>query len=163
MKSVTSLCVRDKKVFVRVDYNLPMDKDGNITDDNRIVATLDLIEYLIGQGAKIILASHLGRPKGGRDESLSLAPAARCLAERLGRDVAFVRDCIGPEVEQNVSQLKSGDILMLENLRFYSQEKKNDPEFAKKTGRALRYLCEQRVCGIPSGSGLGHRDYPVCR
>ncbi len=141
MKSVKDIAVESKKIFVRVDYNLPMDDQGNITDDNRIRQTLDLIHYLTARHAKIILASHLGRPKGRYDERLSLAPAAACLSEILGQKVLFVKDCVGPEVEQQIKQMKNGDILMLENLRFHPEEKSNDPEFAKK----LASLCDVYV------------------
>jgi len=138
MKSVRDIDVQGKKVFVRVDYNLPMDEEGNITDDNRIRATLDLIEYLIAQNARIILASHLGRPDGIKDEKFSLLPAARRLAEILDRKVLFAEDCIGEKVEHQVASLGKGQILMLENLRFHKGEKKNDPVFAKK----LADLCD---------------------
>ncbi len=151
MKSVKDIAVTDKRVFVRVDYNLPMDDQGNITDDNRILATLDMIRYLLDKGAKIILASHLGRPKDGRDDKFSLLPAASRLSELLSTEVQFVGDCIGPEVEARVAALKSGQILMLENLRFHSGEKKNDPAFA----RALAGLCDVY---INNAFSVSHRD-----
>ena len=138
MKSVRDIDVEGKRVFVRVDYNLPMDEQLNITDDNRIRATLDLIEYLMAHNAKIILASHLGRPDGVRDKKFSLLPAALRLAEILDRKVLFVDDCIGEAVEQKVNELKDGQILLLENLRFHTEEKKNDLAFAKK----LADLCD---------------------
>ena len=151
MRSVKDLQVEGKKIFVRVDYNLPMDEDGNITDDNRIVATLDLIKYLVENQAKVILASHLGRPKNGPEAKFSLAPAARRLSELLGQDVAFAPDCIGPEVAALVDGLKGGDILLLENLRFHGEEKKNDPEFAK----SLASLCD---IYINNAFAVSHRD-----
>ena len=141
MKSVRDINVQGKKVFVRVDYNLPMDEKLNITDDNRIRATLDLIEYLITQNARIILASHLGRPDGVKDEKFSLLPAAKRLAEILDRKVLFADDCIGEKVEHQISHLGEGQILMLENLRFHKGEKKNDLVFAKK----LAGLCDVYV------------------
>ena len=141
MKSVRDIDVQGKRVFVRVDYNLPMDEEGNITDDNRIRATLDLIEYLIAQNARIILASHLGRPDGVKDEKFSLLPAARRLGEILDRKVLFADDCIGEKVERKVASLGEGQILMLENLRFHKGEKKNDPVFAKN----LADLCDVYV------------------
>jgi phosphoglycerate kinase len=141
MKSVRDIDVQGKRVFVRVDYNLPMDEELNITDDNRIRATLDLIEYLIAQNARIILASHLGRPDGMNDKKFSLLPAALRLAEILDRKVLFADDCIGEKVEHQVASIGEGHILMLENLRFHKGEKKNDPGFAKK----LADLCDVYV------------------
>ncbi len=138
MKSVRDIDVQGKKVFVRVDYNLPMDDECNITDDNRILATLDLIEYLFAHKAKIILASHLGRPDGVKDKKFSLLPVARHLAGILNRRVLFVDDCIGEKVEHQVNALEDGQILLLENLRFYDEEKKNNLGFAKK----LADLCD---------------------
>ena len=151
MKSVKEMSVESKRVFVRMDYNLPMDDQGNITDDNRIQQTLDLIHYLMARHAKIILASHMGRPKGGVDERLRLGPAAAHLSGILGKKVGFVKDCIGPEVEQQISTMKNGDILMLENLRFYPEEKSNDPGFAKK----LASLCDIYV---NNAFAVSHRD-----
>ncbi len=151
MKSVRDVDVEGKRVFVRVDYNLPMDEQLNITDDNRIRATLDLIEYLMAHNAKIILASHLGRPDGVRDKKFSLLPAARRLAEILDQKVLFVDDCIGEAVEQKVNELKDGQILLLENLRFHTGEKKNDLAFAKK----LADLCDVYV---NDAFAVSHRD-----
>ncbi|MCP3941139.1 MAG: phosphoglycerate kinase [Desulfobacteraceae bacterium] len=151
MKSVRDIDVQGKKVFVRVDYNLPMDEKLNITDDNRIRATLDLIEYLSTRKAKIILASHMGRPNGIKDDRFSLLPAAQCLAGLLGRKVLFVDDCIGKDVEQQVADLEDGQILLLENLRFYNEEKKNDLNFAKK----LADLCDVY---INNAFAVSHRD-----
>ena len=138
MKSVKDIGVQGKKVFVRVDYNLPMDDGLNITDDNRIRATPDLIEYLLAHEAKIILASHMGRPDGVKNKKFSLLPAAQRLAEILNRRVLFADDCIGEKVESRVAGLREGQILMLENLRFHNEEKKNDLSFAKK----LAGLCD---------------------
>lgn len=138
MKSVKDLEMYGKRVLVRVDYNLPMDENSIITDDNRIKATLPLIEYLMEKGAKIILASHMGRPGGKRVAHLSLAPAAIRLAELLNREVGFVEECIGGEVQKKVAGLCNGDIVLLENLRFHKGEKANDPEFAKE----LASLCD---------------------
>ena len=151
MKSVKDIEVNDKRVFVRVDYNLPMDDQGHITDDNRILATLDMIEYLREKGARIILASHLGRPDGKADGRFSLKPAARRLSELLKTGVQFVEDCIGPEVEARTAALEKGQILMLENLRFHKGEKKNDSEFAK----ALASLCDVYV---NNAFAVSHRD-----
>jgi phosphoglycerate kinase len=133
--TVRDLDVRGKRVFVRVDFNVPMeDKDGQmvVTDVNRIQATIPTLDLLVQAGAKIILASHLGRPNGKREPSMSLRPVAAKLAEMLGRAVAFVDDCIGDKVAQTAGALKAGDILVLENVRFYPEEEANDPAFAAK-------------------------------
>lgn len=123
---------RGKKILVRVDYNVPQDDKQNITDDTRIKASLPTIKYLIDGGAKIILVSHLGRPKSGPDDKLRMGPVAKDLSKLIGKPVQYVKDCIGPEVQGAVSKLNDGDILLLENVRFYKEEEKNDPEFAKK-------------------------------
>ena len=151
MKSVRDFSIEGKRVFLRVDYNLPMDDQGKITDDNRILATLDMIRYLRENKARVILASHLGRPNGVRDDKFSLLPVARRLSELLSTEVQFVADCIGPEVEARAAALECGQILMLENLRFYNGEKKNDPEFA----RALAGLCD---IYINNAFSVSHRD-----
>ena len=151
VKSVRDINVLNKKVLVRVDYNLPMDEALNITDDNRIKATLPLIEYLKANGACIILISHMGRPKGVYVQELSLAPAALCLSRLLNQKVGFIDDCIGEKVERRVETLEQGEILLLENLRFHNQEKSNDPEFAKK----LASLCDVYV---NDAFAVSHRD-----
>jgi phosphoglycerate kinase len=136
--TVKDLNVSGKRVFMRVDYNVPMEeKDGQmvITDATRIVATLPTLRLLIGQGAKLILTAHLGRPKGKREPSMSLRPVAVKLEELLGRPVAFADDCIGPKVEQAVSVMKPGDVLLLENVRYYKEEEANDPAFAEKLAK----------------------------
>lgn len=130
--TVNDLEVSGKRVFVRVDFNVPMDSDLNITDDRRIVAALPTINRLIEKGAKVILASHFGRPKGKRVESMSLKPVAVRLSELLGKPVKMLNDCVGPEVEQEIAAMANGDVAVLENLRFYAEEEANDPEFAKK-------------------------------
>ena len=131
VKTVDDLDLSGKKVFVRVDFNVPLDADGSVTDDTRIKAALPTIKKLYEQDAKIILASHLGRPKGERVESMSLAPVAPVLSERLGLPVLFLNDCIGSEVEQAINGLQGGQIVLLENLRFHKGETENDPQFAK--------------------------------
>ena len=151
MKSVRDLDVQGKRVFVRVDYNLPMDEQLNITDDNRISATLDMIDYLVARKAKIILASHMGRPKGVKDDRLSLKPAAQRLAQLLNQPVSFADDCIGEKVELQIADLGDGQILLLENLRFHAEEKKNDLAFAKK----LADLCDIYV---NNAFAVSHRD-----
>jgi phosphoglycerate kinase len=136
--TVRDLNVRGKRVFIRVDYNVPLEeKDGQmvITDATRIVETLPTLRLLIGQGAKLILAAHLGRPKGKREPSMSLRPVAVKLADLLGCPVAFADDCIGPKVEQTVGVMKPGDVLLLENVRYYKEEEANDPAFAEKLAK----------------------------
>ena len=129
-KTIRDINVKNKRVLVRVDFNVPLD-NGRVTDDTRIVASLPTIKYLVEQGAKVILCSHLGRPKG-KDQKLSLRPVATRLQELLGKPVTFVSDCIGQPVERVVEGMNAGDVVLLENLRFYAEEEKNDPEFAKK-------------------------------
>lgn len=141
--------VANKTVLVRVDFNVPM-KDGAITNDKRIRGAIPTIEYLLEQGAKIVLASHMGRPKGQVKEELSLAPVAKRLEELLGKPVAFVKDSIGPEVESAVKGLQAGQILLLENLRFHLGEEKNDPAFAK----ALASLAD---VAVNDAFGVSHR------
>jgi len=123
---------RNQRVLVRVDYNVPLDDNGAITDDKRIKATVPTLDYLVKGGAKIILCSHLGRPKGKPDPKQSLRAVAQRLAEILGRPVAFVDDCIGDKVDKTIGIMQPGDIVLLENLRFHVQEEKNDPAFAEK-------------------------------
>src|SRR3989441_10324504 len=136
--TVKDLDVRGKRVLVRVDYNVPMEeKDGRmvINDDTRIQETLPTLELLIEKGARIILASHLGRPNGRRDPSMSLRPVAARLADLIQRPVAFVDDCTGEKVEKTANALRPGDVLLLENVRFYEEEEANDPAFAEKLAR----------------------------
>jgi phosphoglycerate kinase len=130
--SVRDLAVRSKRVLVRVDFNVPLDDKGNVTDDTRIRAALPTIEYLWQNGARVILCSHLGRPKGRPDPKQSLRPVTQILAELTHRPVAFVDNCIGDKVTKTVGIMKEGDILLLENLRFHAEEEKNDPEFARQ-------------------------------
>jgi phosphoglycerate kinase len=133
-KTLASLSAADlfgKRAFVRVDFNVPVDDAGNITDDTRIRAALPTIKDLVQKGAKVILASHFGRPKGV-DEKLRLTPVAKRLSELLGQEVIKTNDCIGEEVAAKVAALQNGQVLLLENVRFYKEEEQNDPEFAKK-------------------------------
>src|SRR5258707_8220452 len=133
--TIKDLNVRAKRVFVRVDFNVPLEeKDGQmvITDATRIVETLPTLRLLVEQGGKLVLAAHLGRPKGKREPSLSLRPIAAKLADLLGCPVAFVDDCVGVKVEKTIGVMKPGDVLLLENVRFYAEEEANDPAFAEK-------------------------------
>jgi phosphoglycerate kinase len=128
-KTVRDLQAQGKRVLVRCDFNVPLE-NGAITDDNRIVASLPTIQHLAKQGARVILCSHLGRPKGGPDPSASLAPVAARLTELLGQNVPLLPDCIGEEVAAAVAKMSDGDVVLLENVRFYAEEEKNDPTFA---------------------------------
>lgn len=133
--TIRDIDVTGKRVFVRVDFNVPMDKSGKITNDTRIREALLTINYLREKGAKVILASHLGRPKGKVNPEFSLAPAALRLSELLGAEVLMAPACTGPEVENMVAKLKAGDVLMLENVRFHAEEETNDPVFAEQLAR----------------------------
>lgn len=138
MQYIDQIDLNNKRVFIRVDFNVPMDEGGNITDDTRIRAHLPTIKYALEKGAKVIIGSHLGRPKGKRSEAFSLKACAKRLSELLVRDVLFLDDCIGEKVAKAVSEMKKGDVILLENLRFHEGEEKNDPEFAKE----LAKLCD---------------------
>ena len=132
--SVSDLDMRGRRVFVRVDYNVPLSRQGNppsITDDRRIVASLPTLNMILERGGSVVAASHLGRPKGKPAREYSLAPVARRLAELLGREVLFASDCVGEEAEQLAAALTPGGVLLLENLRFHPEEEKNDAAFAK--------------------------------
>jgi triosephosphate isomerase len=131
-KTVKDIDVKGKRVLVRVDFNVPQDENGNITDDRRIKAALPTIQYLLDQGAKVILVSHLGRPKGTFNDKFRMNPVADRLAELLGKPVKKLDDVIGPAVESAVNAMQSGDVILLENVRFYKEEEANDQDFAKK-------------------------------
>lgn len=153
--TVRDVDVRGKRVFVRVDFNVPMEeKDGRmvVTDETRIKETLPTINLLIEKGARIILASHLGRPKGKREPSMSLQPVAAKLSELLGRPVYFVDDCIGPKVAEAVGKLRDGDVLVLENVRFYAEEEANDLAFSTK-------LAEVADLYVNDAFGSAHRAH----
>jgi len=149
--SISDVDVAGKRVFMRVDFNVPM-ADGKITDDTRIEAALPSIRHVIDKGGRLILASHLGRPKGKPEPKYSLKPAAVRLSELIGKPVQFAPDCVGPEVERLASNLKNGEILLLENLRFHAEEEKNDPAFAKQ----LAALCDVYV---NDAFGAAHRAH----
>ena len=131
-KTIEDIDVRGKKVIARVDFNVPLDENRNITDDKRIVGALPTIRYLVDNGAKTILVSHLGRPKNGPEEKFSMKPTAARLSELLGKPVIMAADVIGPDAKAKAAALKEGEVLMLENVRFHKEEEKNDPAFAKE-------------------------------
>ena len=134
-KTIRDIDLNAKKVIMRVDFNVPLDENQNITDDTRIEAALPSIKYILEKGASLILMSHLGRPKGEVKSKLSLAPISKRLGEKLGIDVAMAPDCIGDEVESLASKLSPGQVLLLENLRFHSEETKNDPDFSDQLAK----------------------------
>ena len=131
LSTIEQLPLQGKRVFIRVDFNVPLNKAGEVTDDTRIREALPTIRYARQQGAKILLASHLGRPKGKVDPALSLKPAAERLASLLGTTIPLAPDCVGPGVQSGISQLSNGDVVVLENLRFHAEEEKNEPGFAR--------------------------------
>ena len=151
-KTVRDIDFKGKRVFVRVDYNVPMDKAGKITDDTRMRATLPTLNYLLDQGTSLVLAAHFGRPKGGPSPELSLAPVAASLTLLLGRKVKFAADCVGPIAETAAAALQPGEVLMLENLRFHPEEEKNDPVFAK----GLAALAD---VAVNDAFGVSHRAH----
>ncbi len=149
--SIRDLDLKGKVVFIRVDFNVPVDEKGNILDDSRIRASLKTINYAMDHGAKVVLASHLGRPKG-RDPKLSLRPVAKRLSRLLKKDVVFVEDCVGEKVREAIESLGEGDVLLLENLRFYPEETKNDPEFARRLVEHCDYY-------VNDAFGTAHRRH----
>ena len=141
MKFIKDVELKGKRVLVRVDFNVPLTAEGKIDDDSRIRAALPTLQHAAEQGAKLIVASHLGRPKGAPVAALSLAPVADRLGELMGRSVSMAPDCVGPDVEAMIGQVKPGEIVLLENLRFHEAEQANDDTF----GQALGRLCDVYV------------------
>ncbi|MGA2516500.1 MAG: phosphoglycerate kinase [Thermodesulfobacteriota bacterium] len=152
IRTVDQIELKGKRVFIRVDFNVPQDEKGNITDDTRILLSLPTIRFVGEAGGKVILASHLGRPKGKKDPKFSLAPVAKKLSELLKKKVAFATDCIGQEVQKQIEGLKDGEVLLLENLRFHPEEEKNEEAFSK----ALASLCDVYV---NDAFGTAHRAH----
>ena len=150
--AIDELRLKGKRVFIRADFNVPLDDNLRITDDSRIRSTLATINYAIDEGAKVILASHLGRPKGKPDPRYSLAPVAKRLQRLLDKDVIFAPDCIGSQVENIVSKMKDGDVVLLENLRYHAEEEKNDEEFSKKLAGIADFF-------INDAFGAAHRAH----
>ncbi|MEO0015050.1 MAG: hypothetical protein RLZZ535_3439 [Cyanobacteriota bacterium] len=130
--SLTEADISGKRILVRADFNVPLDDSGNITDDTRIKAALPTIQDLVGKGGKVILCSHMGRPKGAVKEELRLTPVAKRLSELLGQEVTKCDDCVGDSVASIVNSMSNGQVVLLENLRFHNEEEANDPEFAKQ-------------------------------
>jgi 3-phosphoglycerate kinase len=151
-KTIEDIDVAGKKVIVRVDFNVPLDANGKITDDKRIVGALPTIKYLVDKGAKTILVSHLGRPKDGFEDKYSMKPTAVRLGELLGKEVIMAKDVIGEDAKAKAAALKSGEVLMLENVRFHKEETKNNPEFAKE-------LASMAEIYVNDAFGTAHRAH----
>lgn len=151
-KTIKDVDVKGKKVFVRVDYNVPFDEHQNITNDTRMVRTLPTINYLLDHGAAVILACHIGRPTEAREPQFSTKHLVKHLSELLNKDVKWASDCVGPEAETLAADLKPGEVLLLENLRYHKAEKKNDPEFAKQ-------LASLADLAVDDAFGVSHRAH----
>jgi len=152
IRTVDQIELKGKRVFIRVDFNVPQDEKGNITDDTRILLSLPTIRFASEAGGKVILASHLGRPKGKRDPKFSLAPVAERLSQLLGKKVDLAPDCIGEKVQKQIGEMKGGEIALLENLRFHPEEEKNEEAFS----RTLASLCDVYV---DDAFGAAHRAH----
>src|SRR6185437_12418215 len=150
-KTVADVDVKGKRVLMRVDFNVPLE-GSKITDDRRIAQAVPTIKNVLDRGGRLILMSHLGRPKGGPEAKYSLKPAADRLRELLGKDVKFANDSIGPEVEKLANRLQDGDVLLLENLRFHKEEEKNDPNFAKQLAKSVDVY-------VNDAFGTAHREH----
>ncbi len=151
-KTIEDVDVKGKKVIVRVDFNVPLDENKKITDDNRIVGALPTIKYLVDKGAKTILVSHLGRPKEGFEDKYSMKPTAVRLSELLGKEVIIAKDVIGEDAKAKAAALKDGEVLMLENVRFHKEETKNDPAFSKE-------LASMAEIYVNDAFGTAHRAH----
>lgn len=151
-KSIRDIDVNGKKVFIRVDFNVPMDENQNITNDKRIRTTLPTLNYLLENNAAIILACHVGRPKGQRVPELSVKPIVARLSELLGKEVKYAEDCVGEAASKAAADLKPGEVLLLENLRYHNEETKNDPEFAKQ-------LASLADVAVDDAFGVSHRAH----
>ena len=151
-KTIKDIDVKGKKVFVRVDFNVPMDENQNITNDTRIRATLPTINYLLEQGAAVILACHVGRPTEAKEPKFSTKPIQARLAELLGKEVKWAPDCVGPDAEKAAGALQPGEVLLLENLRYHKEEKKNNPDFAKQ-------LASLADVAVDDAFGVAHRGH----
>jgi phosphoglycerate kinase len=152
IQTVDQIELKGRKVFIRVDFNVPLNEKNEITDDTRIVQSLPTIRFAMDAGGKVVLASHFGRPKGKKDPKYSLAPVAERLSRLLGRKVTLALDCIGDEVQKQIKGMKEGEVLLLENLRFHPEEEKNDENFSM----ALASLCEIYV---NDAFGAAHRAH----
>ncbi len=152
IRTIDQIELKGKRVFIRVDFNVPQDEKNNITDDTRILLSLPTIRFASDAGGKVILASHLGRPKGKKDPKFSLAPVAARLSQLVGKKVALAPDCIGEGVQKQIGEMKEGGILLLENLRFHPEEEKNEETFSK----ALASLCDVYV---DDAFGAAHRAH----
>ncbi len=152
MQFINEVDLKKKRVFIRVDFNVPLDEDLNITDDNRIRAALPTINFALDEDARVIVASHMGRPKGKRVEKLSMAPVARRLRRLLKNEVRLAPDCVGPDVERMVKEMQPAEVLVLENLRYHNGEVENDEEFAK----SLAKLCDVY---IDDAFAVAHREH----
>lgn len=152
MKYIDQVDIKGKTLFIRVDFNVPLDRNRNITDDTRIRAVLPTINYCLEGDAKVVLASHLDRPEGKRVDQYSLAPVARRLAYRLHKKVRMAPDCVGPEVDRIKAEMTPGDVLLLENLRFHPGEEKNDPEFSRELMKGIDIY-------VNDAFAVGHRAH----
>ncbi len=163
-KTVADISVKGKKVLMRVDFNVPLDKSQTITNDNRIVQALPTIKHVLAGGGSLILMSHLGRPEGEPDPKYSMAPVAKRLGELLGKPVGFVNDCVGPEVKAKAAALKSGDVLVLENVRFHREEvikdkaAKEDAQLRKAKDDFAKELASLADVYVDDAFGTAHRD-----
>lgn len=151
-KTIKDIDVNGKKVFVRVDYNVPFDENMNITNDTRMVRTLPTLNYLLDHGAALVIACHIGRPTEAHEDKFSTKHLVKHLSELLGRDVKWAADCVGPETKAMADALKPGEVLLLENLRYHKEEKKNDPEFAKQ-------LASLADVAVDDAFGVSHRAH----